>query len=104
MTFPKKCLTALGVVIYLKQDFGKTKLLRISCKKLSRLEIIYSTVARLIKAIAQNDIKIPENFKPYLEENHYNDTIYRLKDKDLNSKIRKVWKDALKLHSLYRNN
>ena len=72
-----------------------------SCKKLSRLEIIYSTVKRFIKAI---DKDIPENFKPYLEENHYNNTIYRLKDKDLNSKIKKVLKDALKLHSLYRNN
>ena len=74
-----------------------------SCKKLSRLEIIYSTVARLIKVIDKN-ATLPETFKPYLEEDHYNDTIYRLEDKDLNSKIKKVLKDALKLHSLYRNN
>ena len=72
-----------------------------SCRKLSRLEIIYSTVARLIKVIDQNTT-LPERFKPYLEEDHYNDTIYRSRDKDLNSKIKKVLKDGLKLYFLYR--
>jgi len=72
-----------------------------SCNKLSRLEIIYSTVARLIKVIDKN-AKLPENFKPYLEEDHYNDTIYRSRDKDLNSKIKRVLKDGLKLYFLYR--
>jgi len=73
-----------------------------SCRKLSRLEIIYSTVARLIKVIDQN--RLAENFKLYLEEGHYNDTIYRSRDKDLNSKIKKVLKDGLKLYLLYRKN
>jgi len=72
-----------------------------SCKKLSRLEIIYSTVARFIKVIDKNILA--ERFKPYLEESHYNDTIYRSRDKDLNSKIKRVLKDGLKLYSLYRN-
>jgi len=71
-----------------------------SCKKLSRLEIIYSTVARLIKVIDKNIL--PESFKAYLEESHYNDTIYRSRDKDLNSKIKRVLKDGLKLYFLYR--
>jgi hypothetical protein len=72
-----------------------------SCKKLSRLEIIYSTVLRLIKVMDKNTT-LPERFKPYLEEDHYNDTIYRARDKDLNSKIKKVLKDGLKLYFLYR--
>jgi len=71
-----------------------------SCRKLSRLEIIYSTVFRFIKVIDQSIL--PERFKPYLEEGHYQDTIYRARDKDLNSKIKKVLKDGLKLYSLYR--
>ncbi len=74
-----------------------------SCRKLSRLEIIYSTVARLIKVIDKNTT-LPEYFKPYLDESHYNDTIYRSRDKDLNSKIKKVLKDGLRLHHLYRKN
>jgi hypothetical protein len=71
-----------------------------SCRKLSRLEIIYSTVARLIKVIDKNIL--PESFKPYLDESHYNDTIYRSRDKDLNSKIKRVLKDGLRLYFLYR--
>jgi hypothetical protein len=73
-----------------------------SCRKLSRLEIIYSTVKRLIKVIDQNTT-LPERFKPYTEEDHYNDTIYRARDKDLNSKIKRVLKDGLKLYSIYKN-
>ena len=72
-----------------------------SCRKLSRLESIYSTVARLIKVIDKNTT-LPEYFKPYLDESHYNDTIYRARDKDLNSKIKKVLKDGVKLYFLYR--
>jgi len=60
-----------------------------SCRKLSRLEIIYSTVLRLIKVIDKNTT-LPEYFKPYLDESHYNDTIYRSRDKDLNTKIKKM--------------
>ncbi len=36
------------------------------------------------------------------DESHYHDTIYRAHDKDLNSKIKKVLKDGLKLYLLYR--
>jgi hypothetical protein len=71
-----------------------------SCRKLSRLEIVYSTVARLIKIIDKNIL--PESFKPYLDESHYNDTIYRSRDKDLNTKIKRVLKDGVKLYSIYR--
>jgi len=70
-----------------------------SCRKLSRLEIVYSTVARLIKVIDKNTL--PEYFKPYLES-HYNDTIYRSRDKDLNTKIKKVLKDGVRLYFIYR--
>ena len=45
-----------------------------SCKKLSRLEIIYSCVSRLISKIDKAEIvALPEKFKPYLEESHQND-------------------------------
>ena len=72
-----------------------------SCRKLSRLEIIYTTVARLIKVIDKNTT-LSEYFKPYLDESHYNDTIYRSRDKDLNTKIKKVLKDGVRLYSIYR--
>jgi len=72
-----------------------------SCRKLSRLEIIYSTVARLIKVIDKNTT-LSEYFKPYLDKSHYNGTIYHSRDKDLNTKIKKVLKDYTRLYHLYR--
>lgn len=60
-----------------------------------------SIVSRLIKLIDKNTT-LPENFKPNLDENHYNYTIYRVRDKDLNSKTKKALKDVLKLYFLYR--
>lgn len=72
-----------------------------SCKKLSRLEIIYSCVQRLIrKANELNPDILDEELKVYLEEGHRNDTIYRCKDKDIDSKMNKVITDALKLFNL----
>jgi len=68
-----------------------------SCRKLSRLEIAYSTVARFVKIIDP-----PEYFKLYLDKSHYNNTIYRSRDKDLNSKIKKVLKDGKRLYHLYK--
>ena len=45
---------------------------------------------------------LPENFKPYLEESHHNDTIYRSKDKNLNTRIKKVLKEGVKFYLLHR--
>ena len=75
-----------------------------SCKKLSRLEIIYSCVSRLITIIRETKaVSLPEMFNPYLEEGHKNDTIYRCKGKDIQSKLNTVIKDAKKLYRLYKD-
>lgn len=72
-----------------------------SCKKLSRLEIIFSCVERLIKKIQELDVNIlDENLKLYLEKGHRNDTIYRCKDKDVDSKMNTVISDAVKLFNI----
>ena len=72
-----------------------------SCKKLSRLEIIYSCVSRLIEEIKKIDITmLPDKFKVYLEEGHRNDTIYRCKDKDIESKLNALTADAIELYYL----
>lgn len=72
-----------------------------SCKKLSRLEIIYSCVERLIKKIQKENLDIlDDNLKVYLEEGNRNDTIYRCKDKDIDSKMDTVISDAVKLFYL----
>ena len=50
-----------------------------SCRELSRLEIIYSTIVRLMKVVDKNTTLL-EYFKPYQDEIHYNDTIYPTRD------------------------
>ena len=68
-----------------------------SCKKRSRLEIIYSCVERLIKKIKETNLDIlDDNLKVYLEEGNRNDTIYRCKDKDIDSKMDIVISDSEK--------
>lgn len=72
-----------------------------SCKKLSRLEIIYSCNKRLIKEIQKSSPQIlPDSLKVYLEEGHRNETIYRSRDKDLDSKLKALTADAVKLYHL----
>jgi len=72
-----------------------------SCKKLSRLEIIYSCVSRLIEEINKVDnTMLADKFKVYLEEGHRNDTIYRCKDKDLETKLNTLTADAIELYYL----
>jgi hypothetical protein len=75
-----------------------------SCKKLSRLEIIYSCVFRLIEEINKtySDL-LPTHMKVYLEEGHRNDTIYRSRDKDLDSKLQKLITDAIELFYLCKD-
>lgn len=75
-----------------------------SCKKLSRLEIIYSCVFRLIEEINKtySDL-LPTHMKVYLEEGHRNDTIYRSRDKDLDSKMQKLITDAIELFYLCKD-
>lgn len=69
-----------------------------SCKKLSRLEIIYSCVSRMLSEIRKTEVlEVPEKFKPYFDEGHRNDTIYRSKGTDIQTKLNKVTDDALEL-------
>lgn len=75
-----------------------------SCKKLSRLEIIYSCNKRLIKEIQKSSPQIlPDSLKVYLEEGHRNETIYCSRDKDLDSKLRALTSDAIKLYHLCKD-
>ena len=70
-----------------------------SAKKLSRLEIIYFCVSRLIHEINKSNADtLLDKFKVYLEDGHHNDTIYRCKDKDIESKLNALTADAIDLY------
>lgn len=43
----------------------------------------------------------PGKFNVYLEEGHHNDTIYRCKDKDIETKLNTLTTDAVELYYLF---
>ena len=66
-----------------------------SCKKLSRIELVYSVNHRFIKELAEfNKNLIPKECEAYLEEGNKNETIYRTRSANTDSKL-----DALLKHS-----
>ena len=59
-----------------------------SCKKLSRIELVYTVNLNLIKVLNKiNPQLVPEELKCYLEQGHKNETIYRTRHKDAETKL-----------------
>lgn len=59
-----------------------------SCKKLSRIELVYSVNHCMVKTLAKlAPESIPENCRGYLEKGHKNETIYRTRDLEAESKL-----------------
>ncbi|MDR3598357.1 transposase [Clostridium sp.] len=83
---------AESIAKYLDVDNKKVRvdslMVSSSCRKLSRIELVYSVNIRLIKIINKiNPVFIDEELKPYLEKGHKNDTIYRTRDLQADSKL-----------------
>lgn len=80
-----------SIAKYLSVDNKKVRadslMVSSSCKKLSRIDLVYSINSRLIKFLNKtNPVIISDELKPYLENGHKNDTIYRTKDLQAGSK------------------
>ncbi|MBS3768362.1 MAG: transposase [Candidatus Cloacimonetes bacterium] len=59
-----------------------------SSKNMSRIELVYTVNINLIKKLKQLDKKaIPENCLDYLKKGHKKDTIYKTRDKDIETKL-----------------
>ena len=70
-----------------------------SCKKLSRIELIYSVNSRLIKDLKEtNESLIPQECLVYLEKGHKNETIYRTQDVEVDSKLTILLKHSKMLY------
>lgn len=71
-----------------------------SCKKLSRIELVYSVNHCMVKTLNKlSSEAIPENCKGYLEKGHKNETIYRTRDREADSKLETLFKQT---EALYR--
>ncbi|NLW47663.1 MAG: hypothetical protein GXY86_10045 [Firmicutes bacterium] len=70
-----------------------------SCKKLSRIELVYSVNHCMIKTLAKLAPEaIPENCKEYLEKGYKNETIYRTRDTEAESKLETLFKQTEALY------
>lgn len=71
-----------------------------SCKNLSRIELVYTVNYQFIKMLAQLSTElIPEECKSYLEKGHKNETIYRTKDSESETKLEFLLKQAGELYN-----
>ncbi|SDL44450.1 hypothetical protein [Halarsenatibacter silvermanii] len=75
-----------------------------SCRKLSRIELIYRVNEQFIKILDEDYQElIPEQFKVYLTEDHENEIIYRTKNSEAESKLKKLLTQNRKLFEIGRN-
>lgn len=71
-----------------------------SCKKMSRLEILYTCVANMVKALYKTGNKqLPTEFMHYLKEEDRNEMIYHRKGEEITSRLQQVIDDANELIS-----
>ncbi|HMA60394.1 MAG TPA: hypothetical protein VKN64_08890, partial [Halanaerobiales bacterium] len=55
-----------------------------SSKNMSRIELVYTVNANMIKKLKQLDKEaIPESCLSYLEKGHKKETVYKTRDKDI---------------------
>lgn len=73
-----------------------------SCKKLSRIELIYVVNYNLVKLLKKFD-KVPAEFECYLDEKNKNDVIYRTRDKEVEDKLTTLISASLKLYDIFKN-
>lgn len=75
-----------------------------SCRRLTRLEIVFNCLERLIKRIKQiSPDTLNERFQLYLEKGYRNETIYRCKEKHIDQKMTILIYDAVNLKVLCKN-
>ena len=69
-----------------------------SCKKMSRLEILYTCVANMVKAVYKTgEYQNLKNMEHYLDEDDKNDTIYHRKSEEISGRLQAVIDDAATL-------
>lgn len=93
------------ITTYLNIDGGKARMdslmVSTSAKKLTRLELVYNVNARMVKALNKiNATLLPEDCKAYLEKGHKNETIYRTRDTETESKLTHLLKQSMILYDI----
>lgn len=63
-------------------------------KRMTRLELLYSCTARMVKLLRKQGVELPEQLGHYLDKEDENLVIYYNKSEDTHAKIQKVLSDA----------
>lgn len=73
-----------------------------SCKKMSRLEIVYTCISNLTKRIKADGMEkiLTPRLSLYLQDDHKNNTLYRSKTEELELNLEKAIEDAASLARL----
>lgn len=68
-----------------------------SCKKMSRLELIYTTTMKMAKLLDKKDNNLPEFLRHYLDEDDANVKLYHRRSEEVDAGLEEVLKEALYL-------
>jgi hypothetical protein len=73
-----------------------------SCKKMSRLELVYRCVSRMVKAIQATGEteRLDKRLRKYLDADDENNTLYRITPNETDSKLESTMTDALQVLTL----
>jgi hypothetical protein len=70
-----------------------------SCKKLTRLELVYKVVQQMVNALHQlNPSYLPDSFQGYLKEEHKNQTLYHVRNNEVGTKLDAQFDHAVTLY------
>lgn len=76
-----------------------------NCKKMGRVEIIYTANKNMIKALAKLDKSlIPESLIHYQNDKDKNDQIYRIKEEEVNSKLQQLLDETFQIQQAVPEN
>ena len=69
-------------------------------KKMSRLELVYTCVANLVKEVAEHTEELPEGLKHYIQADDRNRVIYHNRSEETSERIAVILKDTENLKQL----
>lgn len=74
-------------------------------RKLSRMELLYTCIAKLVRYLSQNDPSIPlDGFEHYLDPADFNRVIYHSRSEEADDRMLTLLSDADKLYDLCQGN
>jgi len=101
----KNCITGLSSqiaeIMGIRKNLKRMDSMMIASniKKLSRLELLYTCTANMVKLMQKNEDSIPEGLEHYCEADDQNKVIYHMRSENTDDKIKTVLEDAsLLLH------